>query len=183
MPRTSLAEIDCGVAQALHVLGDRWTLLVLRNAFHGMKTFEAFRDHLELSTSVLSERLAALTDAGIFERIPSPRDRRSVEYKLTDKGLDLYPVVVAMMQWGDRWAPDPGGKRVVLLERATGLPVRGCEVVSADGRGLGPREVRPALGPGADEKLRQLVERDWKGSSGGPGSEENGGKRPPLGHR
>jgi DNA-binding HxlR family transcriptional regulator len=157
MSRSSLADIDCSIAKSLSVLGEWWTLLILRNVFHGMRTFDALQAHLEMSTSVLSTRLRQLTDAGILQRRKSGIDGRSFEYKLTERGFDLYPVLVALMQWGEKWAPNGRGLRVELVERATGEPIAGSAVISKDGRSLTPWDVQVIAGPGADEKIHQLV--------------------------
>lgn len=150
----SLRNVNCGVAQTLDVVGEWWTLMILRNAFLGMRTFDALQDNLGMSTSVLSARLRKLTEAGLLERRQSASDGRSFEYTLTDKGLDLYPVVVGLMQWGEKHAPEPRGPRMKLVERATGRPVQGAQVVSEDGRTLDAREVRIEPGPGMDPVIR-----------------------------
>lgn len=159
MPRSSLADIDCAIAQSLDIVSEWWMLLILRNAFHGMRTFDAFREHLEISPSVLSSRLKKLTDAGILERRPSGTDGRSHEYRLTERGYDLYPILVALNDWGEKWAPSPHGRRMELIEKATGEPIRGAVVLSRDGRPLMPWDVRPVAGPGADAKLRGLARK------------------------
>jgi DNA-binding HxlR family transcriptional regulator len=155
--RSSLKDIDCSIARSLSILGEWWTLLILRNVFHGMRTFDALQAHLEMSSSVLSTRLRQLTDAGILQKRKSGTDGRSYEYKLTERGFDLYPVLVALMQWGEKWASNGRGLRVELVEKATGEPISGSVVVSKDGRSLTPWDVRVIAGPGADEKIRELV--------------------------
>lgn len=152
-------EDDCGIAQALNVVGEWRTLLVLRNLFNGMRTFDVMQAHLGISSSVLAARLKTLTEAGVVERRPNPRDGRSHEYRLTEKGLDLYPMLVALMQWGEKWAPNGHGPRMILRERATGLPVRPVTVTTQDGRPLRPRDVTPAPGPGASDFTRALLAR------------------------
>ena len=157
MSRSSFKDIDCSIAKSLSVVGEWWTLLILRNVFHGIRTFDTLQAHLEMSSSVLSTRLKQLTDVGILQRRKSGADGRSYEYKLTERGFDLYPVLVALMQWGDRWAPNSRGLRIELIDKASGEPIAGSVVVSRDGRRLTPWDVRVVAGPGADEKLRQLV--------------------------
>lgn len=158
MPNVSLAGMNCAVARTLEVVGDWWTLLILRNAFHGMRTFDAFRQQLGISTSVLSARLKTLTEAGVLERRRSAADGRSYEYRLTECGHDIYPVIVALMDWGEKWSPDPRGRRLDLVEKATGQPIAGIAVLSSDGRPLAPRDIRPVPGPAADATTRALVE-------------------------
>ncbi len=158
MSRNSYDHIDCSIAQALDVIGDRWTLLVIRNAFHGMRTFDAFSDQLGLSSSVLADRLKKLTDNGVLERRSSPEDGRSVEYRLTPKGFDLYPMLVAMIDWGEKHIPNGRGVRIKLHEKSTGKPVKRVAVLAHDGRPLKAWDVEVRPGPGADKKTRMLIE-------------------------
>jgi len=161
MTRSALTD-DCGVAQALNVVGEWRTLLVLRNLFNGMRTFDALQAHLGISSSVLAARLKSLTENGIVEKRPNPLDGRSHEYRLTEKGFDLYPVLVALLHWGEKWAPNGRGPRLTLVERRTGDPVREMAVMAQDGRGLGPRDVTPVLGAGGSDHMRDLIARSSK---------------------
>lgn len=157
MSTSSLSEIDCGVAKTLSVVGEWWGLMILRNAFHGMRTFDAFQENLNISTSVLSARLKTLTEAGVLERRRSETDGRSYEYRLTEAGFDLYPIIVGLLNWGEKWDPSPDGKRMRLYEKATGEEIFGAAVITRDGRRLDPREVRAEAGPGASPKVRALT--------------------------
>lgn len=149
--------MDCSVAQTLELIGEWWTLLILRNAFHGMRTFDELQKQLGISTSVLSARLKKLSDAGVLSRQASVRDGRSVEYRLTKKGLELYPIMISLMQWGDKWRPNGRGRRLDLRERKTGHRIAGVRVVSAEGEPLEPWDVEVRAGPGADATTRALV--------------------------
>ncbi|MBQ0742921.1 MAG: helix-turn-helix transcriptional regulator [Pseudomonas sp.] len=157
MLRATPHHDDCSVTKALDIIGDWWALLILRNAFHGMRTFDALQKQLGISTSVLSSRLKTMTEAGVLKKVPATGDGRSFEYRLTPSGHDLYPVLVALMQWGEKWRPNEKGQRLLLLEKATGLPVQGVEVLSAAGLPLKPWDVVPVAGPGADERVRELI--------------------------
>jgi len=157
MSRTPLNHMDCSVAQTLDIVGEWWSLLILRNAFHGMRTFDAFQKQLDISSSVLSARLKKLTEAGVLIKVPCSDDKRSFEYRLTPAGMDLYPVLIGLMQWGEKWRPNTRGQRIVLLEKATGKPLQGVEVLSADGRPLKAWQVQPVAGPGADEHVHELI--------------------------
>ena len=157
MPRSSFDHMDCSVAQTLEVIGEWWTLLILRNAFHGMRTFDAFQQQLDISSSVLSSRLKKLTDAGILEKQQSSTDGRYFEYRLTESGFDIYPIIVSLMEWGEKWNPSPQGRRINLIEKATGKPVKGVAVLSAKGKPLHAREVVAVAGPGADSQAEELV--------------------------
>jgi DNA-binding HxlR family transcriptional regulator len=147
MKLKSFDHMNCSLAQALDVVGERWTLLILREAFFGKKRFEEFQKGLGIARNILTTRLNRLVDQKILERRPAEAGR--FEYVLTAKGLDLQPVLLAMTQWGDRHKPHPRGQRVVFIERATGTPIAPMAVRSADGRVLSPREIKATPGPGA----------------------------------
>jgi len=104
-----LAQQRCSVARPASLLGDQWTLVILRQAFSGIKRFEDFRRTLDVSRSLLSERLARLVEAGILRREPyKDKVRTRHRYRLTEKGLDLYPVLMALREWGDKYMADDG---------------------------------------------------------------------------
>ena len=127
--RTSFAEMDCSVAQALEVVGEWWSLLILRDAFQGVRRFEDFQRHLGIARNVLAERLQRLVAEGVFERRRYQEQPERFEYRLTEKGLDLYPVIVGLMHWGDKWASPPDGPPVILTHKNCehdGLPVLTC---------------------------------------------------------
>lgn len=158
MSKGSFSEMNCPIAQTLERVGEWWTLLILRNAFCGMTRFDEFQRHLGIGTNVLAQRLRRLTDEGILTRTPAPDDGRSFEYRLTEKGAELYPILVAMTQWGEKWVPNPKGARIRLVERATGAPVQVMRVQAADGRSLSAQELDAVAGPAADEKTHALVQ-------------------------
>ncbi len=114
MKRTSVAHLNCSVAQALEVVGEWWTLLVVRNLMFGQRRFEAIQGDLGIARNILSDRLGTLVEHGIVERVKYQDHPERHEYRLTDKGRDLFGVVAALMAWGDRWAA-PGGKPVDLV--------------------------------------------------------------------
>jgi DNA-binding HxlR family transcriptional regulator len=119
LPRTYDNQV-CSVARALEAVGDRWTMLVIRDAFHGIRRFEEFQERLGVARNVLSDRLTRLVDDGILEkRLYQERPPR-FEYRLTAKGVDLFPVLVSLMKWGDRHAPDAAGPPVVITHRDCG---------------------------------------------------------------
>jgi len=129
MRRTSFAAVDCSIAQALEVVGEWWSLVILRDAFQGVRRFEDFQRRLGIARNVLSERLQRLVDEGVLERrlYQSKPDR--YEYRLSEKGLDLYPVIVGLMRWGDKWAAGEEGPPVILTHRQCGhdaTPVLAC---------------------------------------------------------
>lgn len=140
----------CSVAGALSVVGEKWSLLVLREAFFGVRRFADFQRILGAPRAVLTDRLATLVAEGILRRVPyrTEGERQRFEYRLTQKGVDLYPTLVALMQWGDRYLADGGGP-VGLEHAGCGSPVHlalRCE----SGHDLaGAREVRPVSRAGS----------------------------------
>jgi len=146
--RTSFAEMDCSIAQALEVVGEWWSLLIVRDAFKGVRRFEDFQRGLGIARNVLAERLHGLVAEGVFERRRYQEQPDRYEYRLTEKGLDLYPIIVGLMRWGDKWAPSPDGPPVILTHKACGhdgLPVLTC---AACGEQVGPRDMRFRPGGG-----------------------------------
>src|SRR3954468_5616900 len=103
MRHTEIYEQHCSVARSWVVLGERWTMLVLRECFNRTRRFEDFQSHLGIARNVLADRLAGLVEEGILEKRQYQEHPPRYEYRLTEKGLDLYPVLVAIMKWGDRW--------------------------------------------------------------------------------
>ncbi len=152
MKLKSFDHMNCSLALTLEVIGERWTLLILRDAFFGRKRFEAFQKSLGVARNILTSRLNRLVDEGILEKRPVEAGR--FEYVLTPRGLELQPVLLSMTHWGDRHKAHEKGERVVFVERATGEPIAPMSVRSADGRVLRPRDVRAIPGPGADAASR-----------------------------
>ncbi|GAA1940244.1 winged helix-turn-helix transcriptional regulator [Kitasatospora viridis] len=135
---------NCTVQRAVDLIGERWALLVLRDAMNGVRRFDDFRRHVGLSEAVLSDRLRKLVAAGILAAVPyrEPGSRTRHEYRLTEKGWDLWPAVIALKQWGDRWTADPDGPPLEVHHRGCGAPLE-VVVQCADGHGpLTPREAR-----------------------------------------
>ena len=142
---------NCSVQRTLDVVGEKWTLLVLREAFYGARRFEQFLDRIGCARNLLTDRLTTLTAAGVMKRVPyrEPGQRERHEYRLTDKGRDLITSVIALMQWGDRWEADPEGPAVEVVHRECGRPVEAVLRCARDGASLSARDVVPRPGPGA----------------------------------
>ena len=117
MRRRSLADVNCSVARALDVVGDPWTLLIVRDLFWGRHRFNEFQDSLGIPRNTLTARLAALVDAGVLETRPYQESPPRHEYHLTDKGRALGPVVISLLTWGDEWS-DIGEPPVELVDRS-----------------------------------------------------------------
>lgn len=136
-----IRKLDCSIARSLSVIGDRWTLLVLRDCFLGARRFEQFEQSLGLSPHLLSRRLSKLHREGILERRPYQRRPVRHEYRLTEKGLDLYPVIVSLLGWGDRWMAGKAGSPMSLVHRRCGHPTRPAMTCSECGEVLRAREM------------------------------------------
>lgn len=144
----ALHDEPCSILRPLALLGDRWTLVVLRQAFAGVRRFEDFQSSLGISRSMLTERLSRLVDAGVLSR-QAYRDARRTrhEYRLTDKGLDLYPVLMALRAWGDKYlAPD--GPFVEYRHRSCGGTIAVHLQCDECGDAVTARDVVAEPGPG-----------------------------------
>lgn len=129
MRLTSLSELNCSIAKTLDVVGEWWTLLIVRDALRGGRRFEEFQESLGVARSVLTARLRKLTEAGIMERQRYSEHPPRYEYQLTDKGRALFDVIVALMQWGDAWEQGPAGPPRLLVHDTCGhvtQPVLTC---------------------------------------------------------
>ena len=115
-----VGEARCSVARALSVVGDRWTMLLVREALLGTRRFDDFQPNTGASRAIVAERLRSLVAEGVLDRVRYQHHPERFEYRLTAKGRDLYPVVAALLAWGDRWAPSPDGPPVRLVHRPCG---------------------------------------------------------------
>jgi DNA-binding HxlR family transcriptional regulator len=154
MERTWMMDYDpanCAVGAAVAILGERPTFLVLREAFNGVRRFADMQRRTGIPRQILSDRLAHLVREGLLRKVPyqDSGQRSRHEYRLTPKGLDLYPVLVGLMRWGDQYAAGPGGPPVLLRHRDCGQPVR-LQLSCDAGHVLeSARDVTPVPGPGA----------------------------------
>jgi len=142
---------NCTVQRTLDVVGEKWSLLVLRDAMNGVRRFDDFRRHIGLSDAVLSDRLRKLVGAGVLDTVPYQESGRRTrrEYRLTDKGWDLWPVILALKDWGDRYTSDPEGSPLDVYHADCGERVQ-TVVTCAVGHGpLRAKEARTRPGPSA----------------------------------
>jgi DNA-binding HxlR family transcriptional regulator len=153
---SELARQHCSVARTLSVIGDRWTLLVLRQCFLRTRRFGDFLDALGISRPLLKERLDKLVDEGVLERVLYQERPPRHEYRLTEKGLDLYPVVTAMLAWGDRWMVDADGPPLVLTHRPCGHDMVPEAVCPHCHRRIDPHEVDARFTKPARRKRRAV---------------------------
>ena len=147
--RTSFKDFACSTAQTLEIVGEWWTLLIVRDAFFGIRRFEDFQRRLGVSRSVLTNRLNRLVEEGILHTRQYETRPPRVEYLLTKKGADLFPVLVALQQWGDQWAS--AKPPVVLRHRTCGKLSRPFIACSACGERISAQDMTAAPGPGASD--------------------------------
>jgi DNA-binding HxlR family transcriptional regulator len=150
-PALAWSTDNCTVGRTMAILGERWTFVVLREVFNGVRRFDDISRHSGMPRQVLSNRLALLVEQGLLRREPyrDPGERARHEYRLTEKGFDLYPVLVAVADWGDRYLADPEGPPVAFTHRTCGTPVH-AELRCADGHLVTRlRDVAPRPASGA----------------------------------
>ncbi|MGH3732452.1 MAG: winged helix-turn-helix transcriptional regulator [Acidimicrobiales bacterium] len=150
MERKSFADMDCSVAQCLEVIGEWWSMLIIRDTFIGVTRFEDFQRRLGISRNILGDRLASLVEAEVLVRVPYSEHPPRYDYRLTQKGRDLWPVLTAMRQWGDQYAA-PNGPPIELLHRSCGHASHAEMSCAWCGERLTYRNVQAMPGPGRDE--------------------------------
>jgi DNA-binding HxlR family transcriptional regulator len=139
----------CSIAGALEVVGERWSLLIVRDVFLGLRKFDELQRNLGVARNVLQARLQRLVDNGVLERRRYHERPERFEYLLTEKGLELWPTIVALMRWGDRYAPPPRGPAVVVAHRSCGGRLDDHRVCEKCGARVSVREAIALPGPGA----------------------------------
>jgi DNA-binding HxlR family transcriptional regulator len=147
MERKSFAGVDCSVAQCLEVVGEWWSMLIVRDSFLGVTRFDEFQRRLGISRNILQDRLSRLVETGVLVRVPYSEHPLRYDYRLTEKGRDLWPVMTAMRQWGDRHAA-PNGPPLQLLHKDCGVVADALLVCASCGEPMGPRDVTAIPGRG-----------------------------------
>jgi DNA-binding HxlR family transcriptional regulator len=142
----------CSIAAALEVVGERWSLLIVRDVMLGVRRFDEMQANLGVARNVLQTRLTRLLEHGVLERRLYRERPPRHEYRLTEKGLDLWPAIVALMKWGDRHAPPPAGPPVLLEHKDCGGAVDEHRICATCGSRLSVRDVRATPGPGASDE-------------------------------
>ena len=159
MQWNAIGEQDCSMARTLAIIGDRWTLLILRECFLRVRRFDDFQERLGIGRPILTDRLRKLVDNFVLTKVAYQQNPTRYEYRLTPKGLDLYPVVLSIVHWGDVHLSGRKGRPVVHEHVACGHvfdPVTSC---SACAEALDPRDVRVLPGPGLRDVRRLPRER------------------------
>jgi DNA-binding HxlR family transcriptional regulator len=154
-PALDWSAENCTIGRTLDLVGERWTFLVLREIFLGIRRFDDIRQRTAIPRQALTDRLAALVGRGLLRRVPyrEPGARERHEYRLTEQGFDLYPILLALLHWGDRYLADPAGPALVAVHRDCGEPIE-LVLRCAAGHEARPREVISRPGPGARRRTR-----------------------------
>jgi DNA-binding HxlR family transcriptional regulator len=142
-------EQVCSIARSLEVVGERWTLLILRDAVLGLTRFEDFQESLGIASNVLTNRLKLLCDEGVLERVPDPERPGRPKYVVTDKGRELAPALIVLMKWGDRYYPTPSGPPRLTVHAGCGGSFGSDLRCDRCGRPASPGEIELPPGPGA----------------------------------
>ena len=159
MARKPFGRQNCSVARAAETLGDGWSLLIVREALTGTRRFAHFEANLGIAKNVLTRRLQDLVENGVLERADVGQRGQRYEYRLTERGRDLFTVITALREWGDRWIFGEGQEPVVVRERHSGREVLPLRLRDRRGRELGPHELRLEPGPGATQATRRRFTR------------------------
>jgi DNA-binding HxlR family transcriptional regulator len=149
LKRGRIANKECSMARAMEVVGYRWSILILREAFYGVKRFDEFEYYVGIAPNILSNRLKKLVDAGIMTRVPLPEHSTRYEYVLTEQGRDFFPAYLALKKWGDDWLAEPEGPQVVFRDRTAGHEIKYPELTTAGGKPLRLEDVEVVAGSGA----------------------------------
>lgn len=154
MQRKSFGHMQCPIARSLERVGEWWSILILRDAFHGLTRFDQFQKSLDIAPNILTRRLNALVTSGLLERRRYSARPARFEYVLTERGRDFRPVLLALLTWGNKhFAPE--GPSVVVIDTKTGKPVDAVLVDRASGEPIVAPRFRSAPGPAADEHTRR----------------------------
>jgi DNA-binding HxlR family transcriptional regulator len=147
--RSSVCHLPCSIARALDIVGEWWTPLILRDVFMGLRRFEEIQGDLGIARNILSDRLSTLVERGVLEKHRYQESPDRYEYRLTEMGVDFYPVLAALMRWGDRWLADDEGPPVLLRHEGCGRETELRFTCSHCGEELTARDLRAVQGPGA----------------------------------
>ncbi|MEM1403423.1 MAG: helix-turn-helix domain-containing protein [Pseudomonadota bacterium] len=150
MKYKSFKGMNCSLAQALEAIGERWSLLILREAFYGRTRFSQFLEELGISRNILTSRLYHLVEQGILEKRMA-KETAHTEYVLTEAGRSLRTVIVSLIQWGDEYRPHPDGERLALIDRDSGEPISKMKLLTQSGEEVRPGGIDVIPGPGVSK--------------------------------
>ena len=151
MKHTSFKDMNCSLAQSLEIVGERWSLLIIRDTAFGIRRFDDIQKSLGIARNILTQRLSKLTNEGVLVKARGKAGR--MEYQLTDKGWDLQPLLLSLFQWGEKYQPHPEGERMCFVDSTSGNPIQPMAVRSSDGRLLKSADVWAKRGPGLNKEI------------------------------
>jgi DNA-binding HxlR family transcriptional regulator len=154
MTKLRFRRENCSVARSLELVGEWWSMLIIREAYYGTRRFDDFQRNLGIATNILTARLRILVRNGLLQKCADPVDRRRFDYRLTPKGRDLFPATIALLQWGDRWLQTPETIPLQVVGKSDGAPIAPVVVRSAAGKELTLRDITWKPGPGATPAQR-----------------------------
>lgn len=158
MKREPYKHMNCSVAAALEIVGEPWTLLIMRDAYQQVRRFEEFQRHLGVARNILTARLKKLVEHGILKKVQYQDRPRRFEYRLSEKGAALFPVIVCLKEWGDRYGEKAAfGPPLDLEDKMTGQIVKPVLIDSASGRAIELQGVRAIAGPGASPRSTDFM--------------------------
>ena len=157
MQRKPFSEMNCSIARALDEIGEWWSLLIVRECVLGTTRFDQFEDRLGIARNTLTTRLKRLIEIGVIEKFCLEENGRRTGYRLTVKGEDLFPVLVSLQQWGDKWAVGEKGPPVHMVEHETGRLLGPAGPMSSTGHVLGFRDIRLEIGPGGGHSTEKRI--------------------------
>jgi DNA-binding HxlR family transcriptional regulator len=148
MKKENFKHLECSLARSLDMIGEWWTLLIIRDLFYGINTFDSLCLDLGIARNILAVRLKKLGERGLIEKRTGEKGSRRQSYRLTSKGKDLFPIIMALVAWGDRWeAPD--GPPILFRHQPDGHPARPLVICAECGEPIKAMDIRPQKGPGA----------------------------------
>lgn len=154
----NVGDMPCSVARTLSIVGDRWTLLLLRTAFLGTRRFDDFQSMLGMTRHVLAERLKRLVACDILQKVAYHDRQERFEYRLTEKGRELYPVIMSLTSWGDKWMDEGRGPPLLYQHKACGKQMTPVMVCPDCGEPVTARDIVPIAGPGLHAPAQQTSE-------------------------
>lgn len=139
MKQKSFADMRCSIARAMEIIGPWWTMVILRDAFLGISRFKDFERSLGIAKNTLSNRLSLLVENGLLTKEPAQDGSKYAEYQLTEKARELFPILVAVSQWGDKWAAHEDGPELIVIDKRDGDPIPRQLLMGSDGKPM-PRD-------------------------------------------
>ncbi len=160
MKRTPYKQMNCSIASTLEVVGEPWTLLIIRDAYLQVRRFEEFQRHLNIARNILTARLRKLVEHGVFQRVQYHDRPKRFEYRLTEKGASLFPVIVCLKEWGDKFGEKAAlGAPLQLEDKKTDALVKPLLIDTVTSRPIELEDVRIVAGPGANPRSTDFMAR------------------------